>query len=93
MVVEVSSFEARGSPVSNGGCGLKPAVRAMRADGVVGSPVSNGGCGLKHFQMGILECGLNGSPVSNGGCGLKQAVLHQRPDFLLVHPSVMAGVD
>ena len=83
-----------GSPVSDGGRGLKQERPRALVQEHVGSPVSDGGRGLKQFLRDTSPHAGFGSPVSDGGRGLKHgsstpAAAHAHG----VRPSAMAGVD
>ena len=60
-----------GSPVSDGGRGLKQLTQRTQHSRPLGSPVSDGGRGLKRLHPCAIASGPRGSPVSDGGRGLK----------------------
>ena len=82
-----------GSPVSDGGRGLKQERARALVQEHVGSPVSDGGRGLKPVECSTGASVPLGSPVSDGGRGLKQPCEMRRITRLVVRPSAMAGVD
>ncbi len=82
-----------GSPVSDGGRGLKQERARALVQEHVGSPVSDGGRGLKHHHICRLVRTDQGSPVSDGGRGLKQQEIGMKVFVWAVRPSAMAGVD
>ena len=86
--------EKQGSPVSDGGRGLKHLIQSVRMGKPDGSPVSDGGRGLKQRGRSGATWWDWGSPVSDGGRGLKLAfALWFVTVTLAVRPSAMAGVD
>ncbi len=82
-----------GSPVSDGGRGLKQERARALVQEHVGSPVSDGGRGLKQFLRDTSPHAGFGSPVSDGGRGLKLIDVAPVAFQALVRPSSMAGVE
>ncbi len=64
-----------GSPVSDGGRGLKQQRGGRALQSRLGSPVSDGGRGLKRITTRAIAVRHFGSPVSDGGRGLKPGQL------------------